>query len=563
MVNKNLFNTGHGENIANTMNAAGGRAFAFSPEHALAQISMTGCLNSTYYVDAQHQLTDLLNFAQKCDLRYCGQTAVLAREKGYMKDLPALLTVYIAAQAGRAFQSLNLAQVAWKKCRNDASSSKVDQAQFSNAVVVAEENANACFSLFRKVFARVINNGKMLRNFAQITRAGVTGRKSFGSAIRNQLRGWFSIKTPEDLFRMSVGNDPSFADIVKMIHPRPENLTKSALYAYFIGKDHNPDDLPMLVRHYNAFKAGQTPDVPAVPFEMLTALPLTDDQWKGIAQNASWQWTRMNLNTLLRHNVFKDINMVQMVAKRLKDRDLIANARAFPYQLMSAWLNVDAEVPTEIRSALAEAMEISTKNVLPLDAAVRVLVDTSGSMANPITGYRKGSTSKMRCVDVAGLIASVYLRRNENCECFPFDTKVHPVKLSSSATIMDNARKLARNGGGTNCSCALRYLNEQGDHADIVIYVSDNESWVDSGRNYGYDKSTGTLKEWESYKRRNPLAKLVCIDLTPNTSSQAKERQDILNVGSFSDHVFDVVHMFRHNELDPEHWVSLIKSVEL
>jgi len=38
--------------------------------------------------------------------------------------------------------------------------------------------------------------------------------------------------------------------------------------------------------------------------------------------------------------------------------------------------------------------------------------------------------------------------------------------------------------------------------------------------------------------------KLICINLRPNTATQAPERSDILNVGGFSDAVFCVVAAF-------------------
>ena len=43
---------------------------------------------------------------------------------------------------------------------------------------------------------------------------------------------------------------------------------------------------------------------------------------------------------------------------------------------------------------------------------------------------------------------------------------------------------------------------------------------------------------------RNPKARLVCIDLQPYSTTQAPERDDILNVGGFSDAVFNVVSSF-------------------
>jgi 60 kDa SS-A/Ro ribonucleoprotein len=55
--------------------------------------------------------------------------------------------------------------------------------------------------------------------------------------------------------------------------------------------------------------------------------------------------------------------------------------------------------------------------------------------------------------------------------------------------------------------------------------------------------------------------KLICIDLQPNCTTQAPERSDILNVGGFSDAVFDVVSAFLSS--DAGRFVAEIEAVEL
>ena len=89
--------------------------------------------------------------------------------------------------------------------------------------------------------------------------------------------------------------------------------------------------------------------------------------------------------------------------------------------------------------------------------------------------------------------------------------------------------------------------------------VSDNQSWVDA--NHGHD--TATMREWAKLKARNPDAKLVCIDLQPYGSTQAADRADILNVGSFSDAVFDVLAAFAAGRMNTYHWVGEIRRVEM
>jgi 60 kDa SS-A/Ro ribonucleoprotein len=181
-----------------------------------------------------------------------------------------------------------------------------------------------------------------------------------------------------------------------------------------------------------------------------------------------------------------------------------------------------------------------------LPGPVVIGLDTSGSMASPVTGNRgRGATSKMRCVDVAALFAAAILRRNPDSVVVPFDTAAYEARLDPQDTILSLAERLAKyGGGGTDCSLPLVQAN--GKYAKRrfagCVLVSDNESWVGAGR-YG---STGVMTEWQKFvanQQRLGVSppKLVCIDIQPYGSTQAPERADILNIGGFSDAVFQVV----------------------
>jgi 60 kDa SS-A/Ro ribonucleoprotein len=107
-------------------------------------------------------------------------------------------------------------------------------------------------------------------------------------------------------------------------------------------------------------------------------------------------------------------------------------------------------------------------------------------------------------------------------------------------------------------------LNRRGATGDLLIYVSDNESWLDSPRHGGFGGSrTATMTEWTNYKARNPKAKLVCIDIQPYGTTQATEQPDVLNIGGFSDRVFDVIAEFASGTLNADHWVGVIDAVSL
>ena len=524
MANKTLFKSLIGKLLPATdaLNEENAPAYALSPKRRLAQYAATGCLNRTFYVDASEQLAQVLELCEKVDAEFIAKTAIFCRERGYMKDMPALLC----------------------------------------AVLSIKDRA-----LLGQVFPRVIDNAKMLRNFVQIMRSGAVGRKSLGTAPKRLVREWLDARDPESLFKANVGQDPSLADIVKMVHPRPKDANHAALFSYFIDRNRAVDALPDIVREFEAFKRGESKEVPDVPFQMLTALELGTAEWIAIARRAPWQMTRMNLNTFARHGVFDEPGMAELIAERLRDPLKIAKARVFPYQLMVAYAMAVAnkQIPLVVTNALQDAMEIATKNVPEFPGKVYVFPDVSGSMQSPVTGYRRGATSTVRCVDVAALVAATVLRKNSQAEVIPFESNVVKVRLNPRDSVMTNAEKLAKlPAGGTNCSAPLTFLNKQNAKGDLVIYVSDNESWVDAphyGRFGG--SATATMQEWSKFRNRNPGARMVCIDVQPYGTVQVKERRDILNVGGFSDQVFELIAEFANGNLNADHWIGVIENYEL
>jgi 60 kDa SS-A/Ro ribonucleoprotein len=272
-----------------------------------------------------------------------------------------------------------------------------------------------------------------------------------------------------------------------------------------------------------------------------------------------WHALRMNLNTLSRQGAFELPGVAELVAKRLADPTAVAKAKVYPYQLLAAY-RMTEDVPNIVREALQDALDAALVNVPKLEGQVVICPDVSGSMRSPVTGVRQGATTQVRCIDVAALVAAAMLRTHPGARVLPFEVKVVDVKLNPRDSVLTNAEKLAAvGGGGTSCSAPLAKLVAEGAKVDTVILVSDNESWVDNRRR----GATETMKQWELIKRRNPHAKLVCIDLQPYGTTQAQERADILNVGGFGDAVFDVIAQFAAGSFGAGHWVEAIEAVQL
>lgn len=524
MPNAALFNNRKPSTLnADAVNASGGRAYKMSDQDALAQIITTSCFNNTFYATAGEQLDTVKKLAGSCTTEFLAKAAVYAFEKAYMRDTAVYLLACLTTRGPEGIR------------------------------------------YFEKAFPRVVVNVNMLRNFVQIIRSGQVVRKSFGTVPKRVIKKWLASKSADWLFVGSMGNDPSFADVIKMVHPKPASDEQRAFYGYMLDKQYDYAKLPAKVAEFEMFKAcrakGVNAPVPDLPFQMMSTLSLNTEEWRGIALNMPWKTLQKNLEMLRRHNVYDDAATMSKLADKLRDKEAIKRAKVFPYQLLTAYKHT-TNVPMEIRNALQEAMEIATENVPTFATNVAVCLDVSQSMSSPITGQRIGSTTVTKCVEVASLMAATILRRNKNAVFLPFDLTLHngSANINPFDSVMTNAEKMSRmGGGGTDCALPLRALNgmSKENKPKLVVMVSDNESWHLNGgywhqsgwRTYGYQfgitsQPSSMAAEWAKYRKDVPDARLVCIDLTPNTTTQVKDGDSVLNIGGFSDNIWSVIDKF-------------------
>lgn len=314
-------------------NLAGGRALPMNPEQALAQYAATGCLSQTFYASGEEQVETVLSLCGQLDPRFVAQSAIYARERAFLKDMPALLCAWLSRQSP---------------------------------------------ALHEAVFARVIDNARMLRTYVRLMRSGVAGRRSLGLAPKRLVRDWLNARSEETLLRQSAGQSPSLGDVIRMVHPKPATAEREAFYASLTGRDVDEARLPAVARELARFRRGETVEVPNVPFQLLASAPLSKQDWIRLAMGASWHNTRMSLNTFRRHGVFTDADASRAVARKLRDESEIRKARVLPYQLMTAWMEADPDIPEVVKHSLHEAMETATENVPRLEGKVYVCSDVSG-----------------------------------------------------------------------------------------------------------------------------------------------------------------------------------------
>ena len=523
---------------ADAVNDAGGKAYRLSPKHALAQLATTGCFNGTYYASAETQLDRVKELIAKVDDNtFLAKLAVYARKRAYMKDMPAALVATLAVRDPK---------------------------------------------LMHKIFHRVIDNGRTLRTLFQMIRSGQFGKRSLSYSLKRAFVRWFNTVPIGTLLSASIGNNPALRDVLRLARPKPKDNARRAAFGWLVQKPvekwapATQEDLPQQIRMLSAFREAPAEVQVSIlaensfRWDLLADSAKGPDVWKAIAKQMAPQALRMNLNTLERHGVLEDPEMVAYVATALADPEKIKQSRQFPYQYFAAYMNVSATMSSTVKSALHKAAEIACGNIPTLPGPVIIGLDVSGSMRFSITGDRPGAPSKVQCVDAAALFASAILRKNPDSVVIPFDDKAYVLDIDPGDTILSISRRLAKyGGGGTDCSlpvlaAAMSPALNSRTFAGIIL-ISDNESWIDD-RRYMSRAATPLMSGWQLFvsvqrKLGNRNPKLICIDLQPSPYIQAVERPNILNVGGFSDAVFNVVASFLSE--DPEGFVRAVEAEEL
>lgn len=517
-MNKQLFSTTPVVAVPDTRNEAGEVAYSMTHDMALLQYAVTGVFNDIYYSTAETQLKTVQGFAEKCSTEWIARVAIYARQNGFMKDMPAYLVAYLSTRPEK--------------------------------------------DIFNFTFDAVIDNIGMARTFVQMIRSGAVGRKSMGTSPKKAVARLLNKLRGDQVFFQCAGTDPSIADVLRLVHPKPIDAEHDALFGYLLDKDHQFANLPASVRGFEDFKAGRSTEIPRVDFRRLTALNLTDKQWIDVGRTMTWNQLRMNLNTLARHNCFSDRDFTKYVAERLADVEAIKRQKVLPFAVYSAIQNLDTGVPHSIRESLGFCLDKSLLNAPELTENTLILVDSSGSMGSTITGNRSGATSTMTCVTAASYFAASMLKRNpDTVTVIPFDTSVHPITVNSRDSVETITRQLARHGGGTDISCGIRWATAQGAKWKNILIISDNESWFD-GRNHTYysTRSTPTAEEWSRYKTKHKGAKLVCWDIQPYATTQVKNDRSVLNIGGFTESAYDLVGNW-FSSSTPDQWRAVVNAI--
>jgi 60 kDa SS-A/Ro ribonucleoprotein len=504
-------------NKADKLNKEGAPAFSRSIEEQTLAVLTTQTLSNTFYASQKELAKETVEVLRKMsaqDPAFLGKALAYARNKGLMKMAP---TVGLA--------------------------------------VLSENKTAEGKEAFRKAFRHVIRIPDDLREFVELIRTGnFGGKKAIMGMRKTMIQNW--LRHMSEFHGLKYGSSNSegmtLRDILRLTHPRPKVNGEPLIVSTPMGPVRVPTLNDQKVRKggldYDRLRSGaqaelfgwlvkgweKIGDEPSpsnalvwafekvkrsedekeivslvkkykLPWEVVVPAvkKMTKGIWLALMEGMPYMALLRNLNTLQRHEVLEDKEVVKEIAKKLSDPEAVGKSKQFPFRFWNAFKAYNG--PQEIRDALADALEASFVN-MPEIKGCKVLVsnDISSSMSSAVSDKSDTSIS-----EIAGLFGAALFKKSEDVELLPFDDKVHPSlgKVSKRDTIMSITKQIAKTQGGTDLGAPIEHMLRERRKIDVFIGITDNEDWA--GR--------GFLTSWEEYRSKvSPKAKAFLVTVAPN-----------------------------------------------
>jgi 60 kDa SS-A/Ro ribonucleoprotein len=239
-----------------------------------------------------------------------------------------------------------------------------------------------------------------------------------------------------------------------------------------------------------------------------------------------------NLNNILAANVSEDW-IEQYLVPQLTNKDKIHKSLVFPYQIYTAYKNLNARQLDTI-FALNRAFRTSVDNIPGLDGRSLVVLDVSGSMEDRVSG-----NSNMTIKEVCACYAAAIYLANLDSDFIKFGTEAKFRKYNMLNNVFDIIREMQYNDGcgyGTNIVPVFLMLKK---HYDRIFLFSDMQVMSD---NRYYSNSMAAQDAMKEYFKDYGRTKIYSIDMGNYRTQIANPmRGDLTLLTGFSDKVFKFI----------------------
>lgn len=274
-------------------------------------------------------------------------------------------------------------------------------------------------------------------------------------------------------------------DVIELVHPKPEAAWQSELYKHLLDRRHGhvesiPEALTVITanealkripegerRAFLRERGNEGLAAAGFTWEMLSGwLPggMDAEAWGAIIPSMGYMALLRNLRNFEEAKVDREV--LKGVRARLADPDEVARSRQFPYRFWSAHKNSGGGV--FFTSAVEDALDLSCKNIPALPGRTAVLIDTSGSMQDTISGR-----SDIMRYEAAALFAAAMAIKGNDVEVFAFGTNWEKVdvQLSVLKTIDKVRSRIGKVGYGTNTwPSALAIIAQHGPFDRLIVF---------------------------------------------------------------------------------------------
>lgn len=431
---------------------------------------------------------------------------------------------------------------------------KNDPAIFALAIALSSDN-RAIKRAAKKVFNQVVRIGTHLFQFLEFSKA----LRGWGRTKKEVLTQWYTTKTPDELAYQCIKYQSrlkwSHRDVLRLLHIKPETETHNQLYRYLVGKECVKDELPALIQaHDHAFATNNVKEI----ISLIKNHGLTHEMVPNDLKNEKALWDallqKMPMTAMIRNlNKMTQVGLLEQrskattqVIERLTDAEYLKKSRIHPIAVLIALKQYAkgkgdkgaltwTPIP-RIVDALNEAFYLTFGNVEPMNKAVRLALDVSGSMAWSHVG-------NLMPLEITSALALITANVEKDYDICMFDNKFSHLDISPKMRLDQVMKKMTDlNFGNTDCSLPMVDALRKKELFDLFVVMTDNETW--SGKIH-------PKQALDQYRQQVNAQARLCVLATTATNCSIADPNDsgMLDIVGFSNDTPQVLSMFGRGEL--------------
>ena len=485
-------------------NYEGAEAYQLSPEMELYSAVVTAGLSDSTYEKQDGRMARIKELMLKNKPEYVAKLAVYTRNQMYMRSIPLVLAVELAAQ-------------------------------------------NKGNALVRKTVSGVVKRADEITELLAYYQManGRKGTKKLNKLSKQVQKGLGDAFNSFDEYQFAKYNrdaDVKLRDALFLVHPSPKSEEQQVIFNK-IAKD----ELTTPYTWETELSAlGQQKY--ASPAEKADAIKA---KWEELidSNKIGYMATMRNLRNMLDANISP--MHVQKVCYYLGNENAVKNAKQFPFRFLAAYRelkNLNSTYVSMILDALEDAVKASIHNVKGFDANTSVLVacDVSGSMQQVVS-----PRSKVMMYDIGLMLGMLMKYKSKHVVSGMFGDTWKVVNMPSKnilANVDEYYKREGEVGYSTNGYKVIEYLIHNKIVMDKVMMFTDCQMWNSTGTN------TSIADSWKAYKRIAPGAKLYLFDLTGLGNTPVRlEKDGVHLIAGWSDKVFDILHAIENGAVAVKH----------